>query len=342
MRAAWQYMETSGGATARGAAMRLDPFRRPWETRTMPRAVPTVAGDPAPRCRLCGEAASVLWRDCRDLEYFVDAHWPFHRCAGCGLVFMHPGPTRRELPALYPADYRNFDPPRNALSAFLVERYHSAHLATALRHLPPGGAFFEVGCADGALLERVRARGHVVGGVEVSRDACERAWAKGLDVVHGTVEELRSDRRWDVVFMSHVIEHVLDPVETIARVRELLEPGGVAYVETPNAGSLDARLWGAGWGLVHYPRHLWLFTRATLRRLLEGAGLIVERERWEINSCGWALSVQAALRRRGVDRSRRPRSAYYPLLLLAFLPLNLLDVVGGGTAFMSVVARRPR
>jgi len=300
-----------------------------------------VAADLAPRCALCGGSSPLAWTDCRDLEYFVADRFPAHRCGSCGLVFLHPLPTRAELPGYYPPGYQNFDPPRNPISAFLVGRYHAAHLATALRHLPPVGAFFEVGAADGALLDRVRARGHTVGGVELSRDGCERAWAKGLDVFHGTLEELRTDRRYDVVFMSHVIEHVLDPVETMARVRELLKPGGVVYVETPNVGSPDARLFGEHWGLVHHPRHLWFFTRATLRRLLEGAGLVVERERWEPNSCGWGLSVQTALRRRGWDRSRRPRSFYYPLLLVGLLPLNLVDVLAGGTAFMSAVARRP-
>ena len=62
----------------------------------------------------------------------------------------------------------------------------------------------------------------------------------------------------------------------------------------------------------------------------------------QVNSCGWALSVQSMLRRRGLDRSHRPRSFYYPLLLLAFLPFNLLDAALGGTAFMTAIARRPR
>jgi hypothetical protein len=47
------------------------------------------------------------------------------------------------------------------------------------------------------------------------------------------------------------------------------------------------------------------------------------------------------LRRRGWDRRRTPRSSYYPLLLVALLPMNLLDLATGGTAFMSVIARRP-
>jgi hypothetical protein len=141
--------------------------------------------------------------------------------------------------------------------------------------------------------------------------------------------------------MSHVIEHVLDPVATVRKVREMLAPRGVFYVETPNVGSPDARLWGRHWGLIHYPRHLCLFDRGTLRRLLEDAGFEVERMSWEINSCGWALSIQSALRRAGFDRSRRPRSFYYPLLLAATLPLNALDVFFGGTAFMSAIARKP-
>jgi hypothetical protein len=135
---------------------------------------------------------------------------------------------------------------------------------------------------------------------------------------------------------------VLDPVSTVAVIERLLAPGGVLYLETPNVGSLDARLWKQRWGLIHYPRHLYLFDRATITRLLGTAGLTTEGVRWEPNSCGWALSVQSELRRRGIDRSRAPRSRYYPLLLMLFLPLNLLDAVFGGTAFMSAIGRKAR
>ena len=120
----------------------------------------------------------------------------------------------------------------------------------------------------------------------------------------------------------------------------MLKPRGVLYIETPNVRSLDARLWKSHWGLIHYPRHLCLFDRATLRRMLVGAGFEVEKMSWEINSCGWALSLQGALRRLGLDRSRRPRSFYYPPLLAATLPLNLIDLLFGGTAFMSAIARK--
>ena len=56
---------------------------------------------------------------------------------------------------------------------------------------------------------------------------------RGLDVFCGTLEEYETDQQYDVVFMSHVIEHVLDPVETVATIERLLAPGGVLYLETP-------------------------------------------------------------------------------------------------------------
>jgi SAM-dependent methyltransferase len=254
-------------------------------------------------------------------------------------VFLYPRPTREGIVRLYPPTYHNFEPPAGAVSRFLVGRYYAHHAAICRRHLPSGGSLLEIGAAGGDLLARLRVYGYRVRGVEVSAAGCALAREKGLDVFHGTVEEFETDERFDMVFMSHVIEHVLDPVATVTRIRGLLTEGGVLYVETPNVGSPDARLWRRHWGLLHYPRHLYLFDRATLRRLLETGGFLVERAWSEFNSCGWALSVQCVLRRVGLDRSRRPRSFYYSPLLLACLPLNLLDLVFGGTAFMAALAR---
>ena len=293
-------------------------------------------------CSLCGGEASLLYSDCLDLEYFVASSSQFYQCVSCGFVLMHPLPTRAELSELYPSNYHNFDPPSNAVARFLLDRYYEHQSAICRRHMPASGSLLEIGCASGDILERMQDSGYRgVRGIEISREACEHAWDRGLDVFHGTLDEFETEDRFDLVFMSHVIEHVLDPLATAAKIRSLLKPGGLLYLETPNVRSLDARLWKRRWGLIHYPRHLYLFDRATLRRLLEGAGLVDVRVASEINSCGWALSVQSELRRLGVDRSRRPRSFYYSLLLLMFLPVNVVDWSLRATAFMSATAHRP-
>jgi SAM-dependent methyltransferase len=297
----------------------------------------------AKRCPLCSGEASLLYSDCFDFEYFVESSAQFYRCTDCGFVLMDPLPTRTELSELYPADYHNFDPPSNGISRLLLDRYYEHQSALCRRRMAEGGSFLEIGCAAGDILERMQRSGHHdVRGIEISREACEQAWKRDLNVFHGTLDEFESDDKFDLVFMSHVIEHVLDPVATVAKIRTMLKPRGVLYLETPNVRALDSRLWKSRWGLIHYPRHLYLFDRSTVRRLLEASGLVDVRVASELNSCGWALSVQSALRRMGLDRSRRPRSFYYSLLLLLFLPVNAVDWCFRSTAFISATAHEPK
>src|SRR5262249_60276142 len=102
--------------------------------------------------------------------------------------------------------------------------------------------------------ERLQQSGRADGqGIEISRAACEQAWQRGLKVFHGTLDEFETDDRFDLVFMSHVIEHVLDPVATVAKIRSLLKPGGVLYLETPNVGAPDARRGHGRGGLIAHP-----------------------------------------------------------------------------------------
>ncbi len=293
-------------------------------------------------CVLCGGSTSLLYDDCTDFEYFMTAPGDLYRCGTCGLVAMEPIPTRAELPGLYPTEYENFSGPRNPVARYLLARYQHRQADICRKHLQPGGRILEIGCATGDVLAELAGDYPVVHGIELSAEACGVARGRGLDVFCGTLEEYETDQQYDVVFMSHVIEHVLDPVESVRIIERLLAPGGVLYLETPNVGSLDARVWKQRWGLIHYPRHLYLFDRSTIARLLASAELTTEGVRWEPNSCGWALSVQSWLRRKGIDGSRTPRSRYYPVLLMLFLPLNLLDVAFGGTAFMSAIGRKAR
>lgn len=293
-------------------------------------------------CILCGQSTTVLFDDCTDFEYFMTSSAALFRCGECGLVAMEPMATREELPGLYPSEYHSFARPANPVAQFLLARYQRRQANVCRKYLPTGGRLLEIGCATGDVLAELANEYPVVHGIELSEAACAEAGRRGLQVFCGTLEEYETNEQYDVIFMSHVIEHVLDPVATVARIAALLAPGGVLYLETPNVGSLDARVWKQHWGLIHYPRHLYLFDRSTIKRLLESADLAAEAVRWEPNSCGWALSVQSAFRRRGIDRSRRPRSRYYPLLLVLFLPLNIVDAVFGGTAFMSAIGRQAR
>lgn len=139
---------------------------------------------------------------------------------------------------------------------------------------PPRGILLDVGCGDGTYLRTMRDLGWKVRGLEPDARAASVARAQGLDVIEGTVESSLRDRNaYDVITMSHAIEHVADPARALVVVRDALRPGGTLLLIAPNTGSLAHRRFGASWYHIDPPRHLQLFNVANLVARTESAGL---------------------------------------------------------------------
>jgi 2-polyprenyl-3-methyl-5-hydroxy-6-metoxy-1,4-benzoquinol methylase len=145
------------------------------------------------------------------------------------------------------------------------------------QRLPPGRAFLDVGCATGLLLAGMRSRGWRVQGVDLCRQSADFAAARrGLPVFAGTLEQAGfPTASFQVVHFSHLLEHVPSPRAFLAEVRRILAPEGFAVVTTPNVDGLQARLFAGGWRSA-IADHLTLFSRRTLRRMLERSGFAVQ------------------------------------------------------------------
>jgi SAM-dependent methyltransferase len=103
--------------------------------------------------------------------------------------------------------------------------------------------------------------------------------------------------------MLQLIEHVEDPVAIARRVFELLRPGGIFVVETPNLAGFDYQIFrGRWWGHYHFPRHWNLFSRDSLERMLRGAGFAIERSEALISTSAWTISLGNYFLDRGYPR----------------------------------------
>ena len=133
----------------------------------------------------------------------------------------------------------------------------------------------DIGCGDGSHLKRFAEAGFKVVGIEPDAVAREFAGIFG-DVFDGTAEALPPSvlsSRFDVVLMSHVLDACMDPHAALRSAVSILADDGTLVIEVPNCASLGFRTYGANWPWVDVPRHLTFFTEASLRRLLEAAGL---------------------------------------------------------------------
>jgi SAM-dependent methyltransferase len=189
------------------------------------------------------------------------------RCGNCGAATIDPFPTEAELAGAYgdwyrPASGKRFGP----LGDRLLARTRGA-LAARLDAIAPPGPVLDVGAGDGVLLDALARRGREAVGLE--RDSPRPdVRNQPLDAVEG---------EFAAVVFWHSLEHLPHPGEAIAHAARLLPPGGVLVVAVPDAGSLQARLFGDRWLHLDPPRHLVHLTRGALLAGLERHGFVAER-----------------------------------------------------------------
>jgi len=206
---------------------------------------------------------------------------------------------------------------------------------------------FELGCAAGAYLGQLRARGWQVCGVEPGERPAAAARAAGLDVATGTLDsQPQPEQSFDFAASWMVIEHVPDPRATLTQMFQLLRPGGVLAISVPNAGCWEPRFFGSAWDAWDLPRHLHHFSPTSIRRLLTECGfthvqIIHQRNVLNIiGSLGIALTRRNSHSRLGNWLLRYPHEPRLWLqLLLAPLTHLLAFLRQGGR--LTVVARRP-
>ena len=227
--------------------------------------MPPAAGKPS--CVVCATPSE---------SYGSKAGYDLFRCSACLHTFVWPMPANPH--SIYGEDYftgakggfgyTDYDGDKLAMAP----TFH-AYLSRMEAALGGTGELLDIGAATGFFLHLARQRKWQVRGIEVSASAAQMARSKGLDVLTGPVENCNwPPASFDAVSMWDVIEHMADPHAAMDHVQRMLKPGSVLAVNTPDCGSFFSRLLGLKWHLIIPPEHLNLFSRQSLRLLLERHG----------------------------------------------------------------------
>jgi len=109
-------------------------------------------------------------------------------------------------------------------------------------------------------------------GVDIDPAAVENARSKGLKVDLGFLEEQNYPSSFfDAVVSLHSLEHIPDPIATVAECVRILRPGGKLVIVTPNSASFGHRLFSSCWSPLDPPRHLYVFNAKSMRKLMDKA-----------------------------------------------------------------------
>ena len=136
----------------------------------------------------------------------------------------------------------------------------------------PDGRLLELGCGTGQTLNRLRELGwRNLYGVEISDSAARIARRSGFTVTTSTVEaalDSYPDSWFDAIVAEMVLEHLVDPFETVRRVAQKLKPGGEFLFSTVIRDSIDGRIFGRYGVCYDFPRHMVFFRKRDLNDLL--------------------------------------------------------------------------
>ncbi|MGH3253177.1 MAG: class I SAM-dependent methyltransferase [Trebonia sp.] len=118
-------------------------------------------------------------------------------------------------------------------------RRQARMLRQVLRDVASPASIVDIGCGDGAatVLAARANPGHRIVGIDWSADALRHARSRGLTLVRAEVGPTGlpiASGRADVVIMSELIEHLVDPDSALEEARRLLKPGGTLLLSTPN------------------------------------------------------------------------------------------------------------
>jgi SAM-dependent methyltransferase len=280
-------------------------------------------------CVVCGGPLAV--RMANVLVVATDKAYSIVGCDECGLGQTWPAPTSPE--DAYGSDYYGF---RHSITTRLCDE---RRLGIVCRLTRAPGRLLDVGCGEGTFMIAARRAGWVVSGTELNP---EPSRAKGL-----TVCQEPTGGPYECITLWHSLEHMGDPAAMIRRLRELLAPGGVLIAAVPDAGGLQARIFGPKWLHLDVPRHLFHFNTSSVEALMALSNLQVANTwhgEFEYDLMGW---VQSVLNYLPASRNLflrlltgRARGASWPkallhLILGGALTIITLPLAWGGTLLVA-------
>lgn len=216
--------------------------------------------------------------------------WDLSRCESCSHVFANPRPMQSFISCLY----SEVEDPLYQVEAEGREKNFDRILSCLEELQPQKGSLFDVGAATGILLNLAKQRGWNPGGIEASSWAVQVALQQyQLNLLRGDFETAAIPaENYDVVSMVDFIEHIPHPLRAMEKAHEILIPGGILCLVTPDIKSAAAKIRGDKWW--HFrPGHLGYFTAKSLVTLVERTGFRVVKER----KYAWTFSAHYLISR---------------------------------------------
>lgn len=220
-------------------------------------------------------------------SYGMRSGYQLRRCRNCGLVYLARQENPVNLDFYKDASARSSDEQnRDKIEYWSLPNYYARHrdvfdsffherIMRIRSDAPHAQSLLDIGCGYGFFLKYAQKFFNKVAGVELDPAVAGYAKKEGLPVHNRSAESLLGEQSFDCIVLCDVLEHLQNPLQILNLCNEIINPGGIIYVQVPNL--LGFKLpWGHSWGLPH---HIWQFGKSSLGEMLKTAGFSCVRHK---------------------------------------------------------------
>ncbi len=141
------------------------------------------------------------------------------------------------------------------------------------KYTTSGKLLLDVGAGTGDFLLKAKKMGWEIEGVEPNTHARTLALEKEVEL-YPSLHTL-PEKKYDVITLWHVLEHLPDLQSQIKQLISLLKVDGTLVIAVPNFNSFDAKYYKKYWAAYDVPRHLWHFSIASIQKMFATHGMKV-------------------------------------------------------------------
>lgn len=245
------------------------------------------------QCRICSNSENNKTHQAREMMLGLRDMHTYLECGKCGCLQIVEVPVN--IQDYYPSDdYYSYDAIKSetGLKKALItarDRYAATghgFIGKLLQMRKPHdklprlqkaninmqSRILDVGCGAGHLLHSLKECGfeNILGADPFNAKKIE--YPNGLVIEQKSIDEIDTGN-WDFIMMNHSFEHVMDQHEVLAKIEELLKPGGVCMIRIPTVSSWAWDHYGVDWVQLDAPRHLFLHSQQSMQTLADQSGL---------------------------------------------------------------------
>lgn len=253
-------------------------------------------------CKICESKLKILYKGMFDNRHGYPGKFDVLECQKCGFMQTLPQLTFRQLSSVY----TNYYPKRDA---------NIKDIVNSVKHMPTksdikrnglgttchfqtkkGEKVLDVGCGSCQSLLEIKKLGGEAWGLDPDRNSQAVAKKLKLKFHLGTIHNCKFPKKYfDLVTASQVLEHEGNPNKFLSDAKRFIKDDGRIVLSFPNTGALSRKIWGRKWLHWHIPYHLNHFSKESVLRLADTAGLKVVSIKTETPNLWTVLQIRAYL-----------------------------------------------